>query len=111
MTRGMKELKMLGDELDIDEAAALVLQIPNTVGADFIEHSPPHGGNIGPKLCRRERLKQNLGDGTFNAGTEFSVAGDHASSRHRQLFPCPRRVAMIGNEARDVRGYRALVAG
>ena len=62
--RRVHELQVLGDELEVDEAAAHLLQVPDVVGAlllgDALAHVAHVGGDLGAVARQDERGADGL---------------------------------------------------
>ena len=112
MVGGVHELQVLGDELEVDEAAAHLLELPGVARAllllDARAHVADVGGGLGP-VARLVRSTSRMAVST--AAPQRRRAGDDAGPGQRHVLPGPGLARLVVDEARELRGDRPLLAG
>src|SRR5688572_33337772 len=83
------DLQILSDELDIDEAALPLLDVPWAIGLDLTAHAPAHVENVQAKGSLLARLAQRLADGRSDGGAKILIPGNDAGTGERKLLPGP----------------------
>ena len=86
----------LDGELDIDEAAGIVLQVeePRAVGMAVME-LPAHLGNRPAQLLEVARLAQYRNSQRLERGADLAVPRDEAGTGERLLLPHPRLARLV----------------
>ena len=95
---GVPELQVLGDELDVDQAAAHVLDVPNDVGAVLVAHALAHSGHVAEQLVGVAPARQGVADHLFHLRLEGRRAGDDAGAGECHVFPGPGGVLVIADK-------------
>ena len=91
---GVHELQVLGDELEIDEAAAHLLQVPDVLGALLLVDARAHvahvGGDLGAVARQDERGADRLARprARSSAGPEMTRARVSARCSQVQASSC-----------------------
>ncbi len=104
------KLEILGDELDVDQAATPVLDIPRIARRMFAGDAAAHVGDVGDEFWGAPRPRQDFADSSADAPAELGRAGNRPRAGERHVLPCPGRVAAIADEPLAVRGDRPFGA-
>ena len=106
---GVHELQVLGDELQIDEPAAHLLQVPDVLGALLLGDALAHVAHVGGDLGRDRAASRSAA--RIAASTRARSGGGPAMTRARVSAMCSHVQASLGlivDEARELRGDRPL---
>src|SRR5574343_724645 len=109
---GVAEHQVLNDELDINDAADVVLQaeLGVALGGVRIEHLPPHGDDLVLQLRQSAWLAQDFGADFLEALADGRITGTEAGAGQGLMFPDPGVVQLIVAESIDRYGEQAGVA-
>src|SRR5690606_21964645 len=99
MLGGMNELQILRHELEIDETATDVLQIPDLVRTLLSSNSLAHVAHVGGNLGAVAWTDQNITDRLLDPRPQLWRPGDDARPRERHVLPGPCVVRLIFDEA------------
>ena len=103
---GVTEREILGHEVDVEQTAGQVLEVPPALGRRMLGDTVAHVGDVadqrrGVTLAAKGGLHV-LGQ----AFDQFHRAVDHAHPRQRHVLPRPRRLRVIGFESLQRIGER-----
>ena len=90
MAAGVTELQILGDELDVDQAAGRQLDIPQATMSFFRLDRSPHFDDIGSEFLRLALLRDHLANRSCRFLRKPFVAGDNAGPGQSKMLPRPR---------------------
>ncbi len=109
---GVAEDQVLDDELDVDDAAGIVLEVES--GCAFrgvrVIHLLAHGDHFFLQLGQVALLAEYLAADRLEAGADRRVAGAEAGPGQRLVFPDPGLVELVVAEGIDRYGEQAGVA-
>ena len=105
------QLQELGQELELDQAAAHVLEVPRIVAAVLAEDARAHGRHVAGQRLGVARREQGAADRRLDPARERRIAGDRARAGQRLVLPGLRGLQLIALEVVDRAGYRTEVAG
>ncbi len=109
----MGEDQILHGELDIDDAAEILLEIEDVVIAargQTVEHLLPHRLHFLAQFRAVAPLAENFAARLLEGGADGRIAGDAARPRQRLVFPQPGGFELILAEGRDGRNHQAGIA-
>ena len=104
--RGVHQLQILRDEVDVGDAARGILQIPVVGLALLLRNRPAHVGDVMTGGDRVARPDQGVADHLLDPLAEFRRGRDDARPRQRHVLPGPGLVVLILREGIDMRGQR-----
>ena len=110
MIARMGENERLRQEIEIGEASRRELQVPGTLVALLRRDQHAHGAHVGRNLGGLAAAGDDLGDRARDRRAERLVAADHARAGERHVLPQLGLGPLIGDEALELRGERALAA-
>ena len=110
MGGAMAQSQILRDELDIDDAASGQFQIPGIILALFFRNQRAHVANGLVQGARVTRLAQHACNRRSYGLPKGAIACDNPRARERHMLPGLRLLPLIGDEAAQLRGRRALPA-
>src|SRR6185437_16441348 len=102
-SRCLAQLKILGDELDIDESAAAVLDLPGGRIAMLLGHAVAHVGDVDHQAIAVARPQEYLTDDGHDLVAERRRPGNDARAGQRHLLPCPGELAVVAVEGGKAR--------
>ncbi len=83
------EQQVLGQELEIGQPAAEVLDAPDGLGRALALDARAHLGHVDQQLVRIARRTQDRADGGFDARRQAGLARHHAGAAERHVLPGP----------------------
>ena len=103
---GVDQLQILRDEIDIDQAAGGVFQIPDVVLALLQRDGAAHVGDVAGDAGAVARPRQHAADDALDPRAKRRRRRDHARARQRHVLPGPGLAFLIVGEGIDPRGQR-----
>ena len=96
MVASVAEHERLHAELEVDDAAGDVLDVPRAFRTSVLgAHLLAHGDDVGVELRRIARRREDLVAQFFEALAHAAVAGREARARERLVLPCPRALELV----------------
>src|ERR1700755_2649005 len=103
MFRRVAQLEILHQELDIDEPATAIFDIPLAIGWMLLGDASTHIGNIGTQLLWVAGPRQYAAQSALDLGYEAGLAKNDAGTCQRHMFPSPGVDALIAQKAFQAR--------
>jgi hypothetical protein len=99
----MPEDQVLDDELDVDQTAAIVLDVEEFVAFRrvLVEHALAHRQHFVAQRGEIARLAQDLDPDRLELLADGRVAGTEAGARQRLMFPDPGVLQLVVAKGRD----------
>src|SRR5262245_57723296 len=108
MGGGVAQLQELGDELDVEHAAAAVLDVPELVARILLGDARAHVQHLGGEPGRIARAHEDLPQHGLEPSGEGGRAGDDAGAGERHMLPGPGALELVAAEAFDAGSDGAL---
>src|SRR6185437_2422419 len=106
--RCLAQLEILGDELDVDEAAAAVLYLPRRWGAVLLCDAVAHVGHLDDEAVAVARPQEDVAHAGHDLVAKCGRPANDTRAGQRHLLPCPGELGMVAAEGGKARGERAL---
>ena len=94
----VNELKILGNELDIDEPAGRVFKVPTVALAFFLGDRGTHFNDVARDQFGIAWPSQNIADNTLDALPERGRTRNQPRACERHMFPGPRFGFLVGGK-------------
>ncbi len=107
----MNELQILRNELDIDQPASHVFEVPPIAVAFLLGNGRPHFDYVAGDQFGVAWPAQNVANNVLDTLSECRRTRNHARTRERHVFPGPRFGFLIGSKAIESRGQRTCAPG
>ena len=105
------QLQILRDELDIDQSADSVFEVPALAVAFFLGDGAAHFHHVAGDLRDVARALQNFADDLLDPRAEPRRGRDHARARERHVLPGPGLGLLVAGEAANLGGQRPGPSG
>ncbi len=105
------QLPVLSQELQVDEAAAQVLDLPDGAGLVLLRDPPAHVGDIRQEVVAVALGRQDGRDLVLQPLAETVFANDYARPGQRHVLPRPGLALLVAAETLEGNGERPGVPG
>ena len=102
MRRAMAELQELRGELDVDQAAGTIFQIPQPVAGELLGDAGAHVGHILGDLPRVAGLADDGADAALGPLHGSGRTRDGAGPGQRHMLPGPGALGLVAQESPEV---------
>ena len=109
--RGVAQRQVLGDEVDVEQAAGQVLEVPRALGRHVAGDAVAHVGDVAHQRRGIARPAERGPDDVRQPLDQARRSVDHARARQRHVLPGPGRLRMVALEALERIGERPGAAG
>ena len=106
----MHELQILRDELDVDQAAGCVFEVPRIGVAFLLGNGAAHFDDVGGDGTRVALAAEDFVDHRVDAGGESLRRRHDARARERHVLPGPGLAFLVAFKAADLRRQRTGTA-